>query len=62
MGQSASTEYLTREQVGFFHDMGYLIVKGVLEPSEVSEIKTHFDELVPKGPIPGCFDIPVKGT
>lgn len=62
MASDTLVEYLSREQVDFFHETGYLIVKGVLNASEVQEIKAHFDELVTKGPIPGCFDIPVKGT
>ena len=34
---------LTNEQISFFHDNGYLILKGVLSPADVAEFKQRVD-------------------
>lgn len=60
MAAERKLEYLTEAQVSRFHSEGYILVKGLLNPDEVEEVKTHFQELLAKGPVKGVFDIPTK--
>ncbi len=47
---------LSDAQVEHFDQQGYLIMRGLLAPEEIAEIKDLFMDLHAKGPIPGYFE------
>lgn len=51
---------LTPDDLHFFETQGYLIVKNLFTPGEVSELKDHFMELSETS-IPGCFEPVMEG-
>ena len=55
----ASTQpaVLGAEQIRRFGNDGYLIVEGLLAPTEIDEMATTFDALHAQGSIPGCFTV-----
>jgi len=48
---------LNAEQIQSYHDDGYLVIEGLLTPSEIAEMATTFDAMHAQGSIPGCFTI-----
>jgi|DewCreStandDraft_1066081.scaffolds.fasta_scaffold00753_32 hypothetical protein len=46
---------LTQEHLDHFRREGYLVLPGLLTPSEITEIREHFEALHARGSIPGCF-------
>lgn len=52
---AATTRQLTAEELEFFNEQGYLVVRNLLSRAEVEERCAHFMELHARGTVPGYF-------
>jgi len=55
MNTATAVFALSAEEVAFFRENGYLIVRGLFSPAEVAEIKAVFDDLGAKGQAVGHY-------
>lgn len=55
MALLAASPALDDVQVEAFQQQGYLLLRGLLSPAEVAELRETFDGLHARGSIPGCF-------
>src|SRR5437879_1451280 len=56
LSMSTTMEHLTSEQLRTFQQDGYLVLRGLLAPTEVQALVNNFMKMHEQGPIPGYFE------
>ncbi len=55
MATLVAEKTLSADQVAGFHKDGYIIVRNLIAPAEITELRAETDRLYALGSIPGCF-------